>query len=370
MTRINIQDLNPKLVIQILAALLLTTSVAVAQEQEEVIEEILVSIQKRSEPIQEVPIAITALSGEIIGDVNLDDYKDLVAFTPGLTGNSKDSFTDVLQIRGIYTTDYGVGGDPSISFFKNGLYQGRSGAMVTSLYDIDRAEVARGSQGFLVGRNSIAGTINVFTTRPEFDQLDAYIDVDAGQRGHNTIEAASNFTILPNLAARLAVYSSEEDGYVDDAFNPANNDLLGHEKKAARLSLLSEFDDTEINFTAEYEDRKQAGTIYRAIPNGETWDYLEELFDVSLGGGNQDVYSDFSLGNGDDSRIWSLGLQIDHDLGWATLTSLTGYKEHDWFYAEDYDGTALRIASYSQAQSGDYFDQEFRLVSNSEGPLT
>ena len=108
--------------------------------------------------------------------MNLDDVKDLVSFTPGVTGDSKDSFIDALNIRGVLTNDFGVGGDPSISIFKNDLYQGRNGAVVTSLYDIDRAEVLRGPQSFLFGRNSIGGAISVHTRRPEFDGVNGYVE--------------------------------------------------------------------------------------------------------------------------------------------------------------------------------------------------
>ena len=76
----------------------------------------------------DVPLAITAMSGEYIRAVNLNDVKDLIAFTPGITGNSKDSFLDFVSVRGIRTIDFGNGGDPSVSLYKNGLYQGRNGS--------------------------------------------------------------------------------------------------------------------------------------------------------------------------------------------------------------------------------------------------
>ncbi|MCA8894413.1 MAG: hypothetical protein KDA48_04080, partial [Amphiplicatus sp.] len=76
-------------------------------------DEILVTAQKRAESIQDVPIAMTAFSGEFTRDVNLDDVKDLVTFTPGVTGNTFDSFIDYINVRGISTNDFGVGGDPS-----------------------------------------------------------------------------------------------------------------------------------------------------------------------------------------------------------------------------------------------------------------
>ena len=117
-------------------------------------------------------------------------------------------------------------------------------------------------------------------------------------------------------------------------------------------------------------DRKQSGSIYRAIEEGDTWTTLSDLFGVELSGSNQDSDSDLFNGEKDDGEVLTVGLQVDHDFGSVMFTSLTGYKDHDYSYAEDFDGSPLRINNYLQDQSGDYFEQEFRLVSQGEGPLT
>ncbi|MFM8356209.1 MAG: TonB-dependent receptor [Gammaproteobacteria bacterium] len=338
------------------------------------IEEIVVSVQRRSETLSDVPISVTAVTGEFVRDVNLDDVKDLVAFTPGLTGNSKDSFIDALNIRGIVTNDFGVGGDPSIGIFKNNLYQGRNGAVVTSLYDIDRAEVLRGPQSFLFGRNTIAGAISVHTRRPELDVVNGYLDLDVAERGHRVAEGAINVPVSARVAVRLAGYKSDEDGYVGNAFDPAQDDLIGHHKSGARASLLWSGDRTEVNLLAEYETRRQSGSIYRATERGAAWENLQALFPDELGaglaGGDLDSDSDMGLGEADDADIMSFGLEIEHDLGWATFNSNTGFKDHEYDYAEDFDGTPLHINDYAQVQEGDYLEQEFRLVSQSDSPLS
>lgn len=357
-----------------LASLLVGTSLEVyAQESADpnAIEEVLVTVQRRSESVQDVPLAVSAFSGEFLRDVNLDDVKDLVAYTPGLTGNSKDSFIDTLQIRGINTYDFGVGGDPSIGFFKNGLYQGRNGSVVTSLYDIDRAEVVRGSQGFLFGRNAIAGAISVHTRRPDFDGFDAYAEITGGERNHGSFEGAVTVPLGEDFAGRLAVYKSQEDGYVENFANPGGDDLISHDKEAFRLSLRKRTDNLDINFFAEYEDREQSGSVYRAIEQGDSFEELDNIFGLALRGGPRDADSDQANGEGDDSKVASIGLQVDIDLDWATLTSSTGYKDHEYQYAEDFDGTPLRINNYSQDQEGDYFEQEIRLVSaESDSPIS
>ena len=144
------------------------------------IEEVIVTSTKRETSILEVPLAITALTGDFIRDVNLNDIKDIILWTPGITGNSQDSFIDAVSVRGILTNDFGVGGDPSIAFFKNNLYQGRNGVVVSSLYDVERVEALRGPQGFLFGRGAVGGAISVFTKQPELNSTSGYAEFDAG----------------------------------------------------------------------------------------------------------------------------------------------------------------------------------------------
>ena len=347
------------------AALAASTIAAPAGAQ--VLEEIIVSATKRSESVQEVPLAITALTGEFTESVNLDDVKDLIAFTPGITGNSQDSFIDAISVRGIRTQDFGIGGDPSAAIFKNELYEGRNGSAVTSLYDIERSEVLRGPQGFLFGRNSIGGAISVHTRDADVDGgLGGYVDLDAGERGHFVLEGALNVPVSDNFAMRFAGYSSTEDGFVKNFFD--GRDLIEHEKQGIRWSTTFENDKLTLRTMAEYESREQSGSVYRAVTTGDIWDNLVDVFGSSITpqGGPEDADSDQALGDNDNADIFTLGVRLDYDFDGMTLTSNTGYKDHDYFYTEDYDGTPLTINNYQQDQEGEYLQQELRLTSDTD----
>ena len=368
MTTISLKKVSKRAMLagsSVLSLSLAVVSPALAQD-----DEIIVTAQKRAESIQDVPLAITAYSGEFVRDVNLDDVKDLVTFTPGVTGNTFDSFIDFINVRGISTNDFGVGGDPSIPFFKNGLYQGRNGAVVTTLYDVERAEVLRGPQGFLFGRNAIGGAFNIITARPKLDEFGGYVEIDVGERDRIVGEAALNIPLTDKFAVRLSGYGGQEDGYVDNAFNPGGKKLLGFEKSAGRLSALYEDEGFDALLTLELEKREQSGSLYRATELGDAWDALVGLFGVTLGGNGRDIDSDLGLGSKDNSDIFSAGLELNIDLGGVTLTSLTGFKDHDYQYAEDFDGTPLNINDYAQDQQGQYFEQELRLVSDDSGPFS
>jgi iron complex outermembrane receptor protein len=331
------------------------------------LEEVIVTATKRSESVQDVALAITALSGEFINKVNLTDVKDLVAYTPGVSGNSQDSFIDGISVRGIRTQDFGLGLDPSAAFFKNDLYEGRNGSAVSTLYDLDRAEVLRGPQGFLFGRNSIGGAFSVHTRRAEIGSTDGYIQAGAGERNIANAEGAFNIPMGDSFAARLSGYYSKEDGFADNLYD--GSDLIEHDNYGVRLSTTFETDKLGIYFTAEYEDRDQSGSVYRAVTEGEVWENLEAALgpiDVRGSNNSTDVDLDLAGGDNDDAEITTLGLRVDYDLGFASLTSNTGYKDHDYYYNEDYDGTALNLDTFGVDQTGDYFQQELRLTSDSD----
>jgi len=121
----------------------------------------------------------------------------------------------------------------------------------------------------------------------------------------------------------------------------------------------------------EYEHRKQSGSMYRATEKGDTWDQWLSLFPgIEMPNGNRNIASNMGLGEEDDSNIWSYGLQVDYDLGFATLTSQTGFKDHEYVYAEDFDAMPIAVNDYAQNQKGTYFEQEFRLVSQDTGPFS
>lgn len=342
-----------------------------ALAQDRALEEIIVTATKRAESVMDVPLAITAMSGEFIRNANLNDIKDLIAFTPGITGNSKDSFLDFVSVRGIRTIDFGNGGDPSVSLYKNGLYQGRTGSAVSSLYDIERAEVLRGPQGFLFGRNSVSGAMNVITAKPNVKDTEGYAELDVGERGVLVFEGAFSIPVSENFAMRLAGYHSEEDGFVKNL--AGGPDLIEHDKDAFRLSGRYQTDKVTADIFFEYEDRDQTGTVYRATGEGNAFtNHQTRIFGgpIAVASSGRDVNNDNSLDSIDETEIFAVGLQIDYDMGWGIFTSITGFKDHEYDYIEDFDGSPIVLFNYGQDQEGDYFEQEFRITSTTDGPLS
>jgi iron complex outermembrane recepter protein len=352
------------------SAALLAGTAAPLEAQE--LDEIIVTATKRAESVMDVPLAITALSGDFMREANLDDVKDLVAFTPGVTGNTKDSFLDYISVRGIRTIDFGNGGDPSVSVYKNGLYQGRTGSAVLSLYDLERAEILRGPQGFLFGRNSVSGAMNLITTKANTEALEGYAELDVGQRNHVVFEGAVNFPMSEQFGVRLAGYSSEEDGYVKNL--AGGPDLIAHDKEAFRISGRLETERLTGDLIFEYEDRDQTGSVYRQNGLGESFNVVQTRINggvpIEVSSDGRTVNNDNTNGTFDNGRIFATGLLLDYELEGVTFSSITGYKDHTYEYMEDFDGSPLVIFNYGQDQEGDYFEQELRLTSNNDSPLS
>ena len=129
-------------------------------------EEITVTAQLRTQSLQDVPLAIQVVDRALIEDVAAEDMSDLNGFVPGLVVSGDSPTQPRYQIRGIQTGDFGVGTDPAVGVYVDGIYAARSGASMLAFNDIERIEVLKGPQGTLFGRNSAAGAISIVTTQP------------------------------------------------------------------------------------------------------------------------------------------------------------------------------------------------------------
>ena len=180
-------------------------------------EEIIVTAQLRSQSLQDVPIAMQVVDRQLIEDVAAEDMGDLNGFVPGLVVSGDSPTQPRYQIRGIQTGDFGVGTDPAVGVYVDGIYAARSGASMLAFNDIERIEVLKGPQGTLFGRNSAAGAISIVTTQPShrvrFDAAGARRRVrQAVLRGHD--QHAHRRAASP---LRVNGVFNKSDGWMQDA---------------------------------------------------------------------------------------------------------------------------------------------------------
>ena len=317
------------------------------------LEEITVTAQKRQQSLQDVPLSVSAFTGDMLKQGRMADIRGIVDFTPGFSGKTEDGFTDALAMRGISTNDFGIGGDPSVAMFVDGIWAGRTGGVMTAMYDVERAEVVKGPQGTLFGRNSIAGAVSVITNKPE-DAYEASAELSLASFQHIEAEAMVNVPLGDEWALRASGYTLNNDGFLENL--QGGSDLGFHRIRAGRVALRRQGEVLDATLTTAYEDREQDPSVYWVPADG----LGEETVNIDLGNDGIDESDVFEARL---SLVWSL------PSGYS-VTSLTGYKKFGFHYLEDYDGGPERVNDYRQVNDVEYWSQEIRLNSPSDGPVT
>ncbi len=211
------------------------------ETSDDAIAEIVVTARKREERLQEIPIAITAVSAEQLESRGAVDLSDMQGLAPNLTlktggGTSGATFTPVISIRGIGQSDFTINTDPGVGIYLDGVYLGRSVGSVLDLADVERVEVLRGPQGTLFGRNTIGGAISLVSKAPDMDELTGTVSLTGGSRDFYQARATLNIPVSDQLAVRLAGVARQRDGYVD-ALQYQDFKLGGEKLWAVRAAL-------------------------------------------------------------------------------------------------------------------------------------
>ncbi|MCR8922853.1 TonB-dependent receptor [Dasania sp. GY-MA-18] len=327
-------------------------AVASTSAYSKVLEEMIVTVQKREQTMQDIPVAVSAFNGEDMVNMGVGDIRGLVDLTPGFNGKTEDSFIDALAIRGIVTNDFGIGGDPSVAIFVDNVWAGRNGGVQMAFYDMARAEVVKGPQSTLFGRNAIAGGINIVTNEPN-ELEEGAIAVTVDEHGYDA-NGMINVPLTDEWFFRAAAFTKDADGWLENV--EGGDDLGANEVFSTRLGLKYAGEDVEAVFRMGYEDREQDASVYWTPINGLPEDK---------------VATDLGSDGFDKSEIFSAQANVSWFINSDyTMLSVTGYKSYDFDYLEDYDGTSSKVNNYGQQQEVDYISQEFRLVYEGEGNIT
>jgi iron complex outermembrane receptor protein len=308
-----------------------------------VLEEIIVTAQKREESLQDVPISIVAVSGEYIAAQGYGELTDITAALPNVTVNQA-ALGDVLFIRGI-GSGFNIGFEQSVATFIDGVYFGRGLQSRNAFLDVERVEVLRGPQVTFFGNSAIAGALNITTRNPgeEFDGSAMLSWTDGTDRAVGEFSAGGPLT--ETLGARLALRYVDQDGWQTNV--TISEDEPQEERYAGRLTLAWEPSD-DFSAVIKYQ-REKTDTFGRPIqgvgcppPNGLqppagyclTYGVLSgdpraefEFNDQRFGPGTGGPFPT----NGDFNDLESQAgiLTLNWNLGEYTLTSVTGYSEYD-----------------------------------------
>ncbi|MFY8133391.1 MAG: TonB-dependent receptor, partial [Aquimonas sp.] len=232
------------------------------------LDRIVVTAQKREQQVQEVPIAITALSGEFLDRLNISGFADINGYVPGLQTQVQSPNNPGFVIRGI-TSDSGDSQvEPRVSVFQDGVSISRSRGAVVEFFDLERIEVLRGPQGTLFGRGAQIGAVHLIQNKAR-DESSAHVRFGLGNLDAMSLEGHANTPISDNLFARLAVFHEQRDGFIE---NLSGGDLNGRDTSALRLSFgMNVGERSRMDLIFNHQTDSPPGTAFRSnvIPTRE-----------------------------------------------------------------------------------------------------
>ncbi|MEX0342523.1 MAG: TonB-dependent receptor, partial [Erythrobacter sp.] len=358
---------------------------------------IIVTAQGRAQALTDVPVAVSAVSGELLEKSGVSDIRDLNQVAPSLlvssTGNEANGSA---RIRGIGTVGDNPGLESSVAVFVDGVYRSRSGNALSELGPIDRVEILRGPQGTLGGRNSSAGLINIYTAPPEFE-FSGYGAFTYGNYDAIKIEGGINAPLGETVAARIDGVYFKRDGFYTDVTN--NTDVNDRDRYLVRAQLLFEpTEDITFRLVGDYSKKDEAccaatfvqptsAPLARVSPGLNSFtrpaggpaltSTANPIVPILLGLGqnplalaqstfNRNIYPTAGRSYAGETEDYGISGELNWSFGDVTLTSITGYREYSNNQASDTDYTTVDIlyrapGPNAGAREFKTFTQEFRL---------
>lgn len=341
---------------------LIGTSGALAQ-----VDVITVTAQKREQTLQDTPVSVAAVTGEQIEQSQIRDAADLMTLVPSLrVAEFATSTNTEFNLRGIGTSSFNPGLEPSVGVFIDGVYRPRSGSAINDLISVERVEVIRGPQSTLFGRNTPAGVVSIITQEPEYDF--GYVgELTYGNYNTHIARASITGPLSDSVAFRLDGAMHQADGYIDVVDGREANNRSRHTFRGQLL--WNPGDNTEVRIIADYGgiDENCCAAPFAS------YDPIDMAALVGLGGtavppdpeGGDLIAIDGDL----HTELVTKGIsaEINHDFEAFTLTSITAFRNYNEDQIFDADFSDLDLVSIRSIQNRyDSFTQEFRITSTGD----
>lgn len=340
------------------------------------VDDIVVTARKRTERLQDVPIAISAVSGDTLRKQGPLDVRSISNVSPGVFYQSGDRRTPTLYIRGIGTRSFSDEADPSVGTFVDGVYIARFSSTLQDLFDVERVEVLKGPQGTLFGRNTIGGALNIVTRSPT-DEFHASVDVSQsfnqnyGGTGTSASVLVSGPLVGDKLLGQISGSYNRADGFTkivntgklaDGGRNATlRGKLIYNASNALKLTLIGDYYDSDDQQAAVRSNDvgglrptillARPGAVIPVDPNPYRVTATPGTPGPTRSGGGVSLTGEFT------------GEAI-------SVTSITAYRKANLFATADFDGSSLDLWTIPDTSHEDQFSQEIRFASTVGGPLT
>jgi iron complex outermembrane receptor protein len=340
--------------------------------------EIIVTAQKRAERLQDVPVAVSVVSGDALAQTGRASLEGAVNLVPSFNFlKSGTTLNQSLFLRGVGTSTFSIAGEPSVSTVVDGVVLSRSGEAFSELFDVDRMEVLRGPQGTLFGKNASAGVINIVTKQPT-QEFGGFAEASYFTKREYRVRGALNLPLSDTIAARLSGFYSDYDGNIVNTAAKDGKYVNGYKHYGFRGQMRFQFSpDVTFDLSADYHKNNDdccaevIGTGTPVVANGVFTGFST----------TNPVFTALPTPQGDKTRTIAQNLitrtletgygfsgQLNATVGDLTVTSITAYR--NWKNTEIRDGDFLPAAyiGFNQLhdtgpQTGNTFTQELRLTS-------
>ncbi|MGE4586248.1 MAG: TonB-dependent receptor [Mangrovibacterium sp.] len=331
----------------------------VLKEKSIVLKGLIVTAQKREQPVQEIPAALTSLNTGFLEQNGITELDELSEFIPGMQVQLQSPNNPGFVIRGI-TSDNGASNvEPRVSVFQDGVSISKSRGSVVEVYDMERVEVLKGPQGTLFGRGAQTGAVHFIQNKAQ-NNTSGSLTAGYGDYNYTHLEGFFNTPVVKDkLFLRLSGIYKEHDGFIK---NRSGGRLNGKDTKAFRLALKYQSGScTTINFIYNYQNDTPPGTSFKsgiyAPAGGDTAPWT-----------TADLEAGKELGL--DRTVWGSTLIARHSFSpKLSLTSTTAYREFDSYELFDADGTAAPALLFAEDAFGKQFSEEIRANFNIGGKL-
>lgn len=336
-----------------------------AHAQDAVIEEIVVTAQKREQQALDVPMSLSAYSAQRLEDLGVQDFADLSLFTPGFEVQEQSPNNPGFVVRGVTSDETNAYSEARVSVFQDGVSISKAQGSYVELFDLERVEVAKGPQSTLFGRGALIGGVNIIQKKADPSAFGGYLKGEAGNFGSFLGEGAVNLPLSEAFALRVAGRFRQREGYVDnalggDAFQSVDSwagRIAAHFSPSERLSA---------DFIVNYQHDEPTGTAFRSgrlAPTDPT------TAKVLAGMGARDpaaLKASLGFQNGRalgvDRTVWGVTGLVNYDLTEdLTLSSITAFRRFESDEVFDPDGISLPLLTGLNSAVGKQWSQEFRL---------
>ena len=347
------------------------TTTDVAADTTDYGNEIIVTASKRSQTLQDTPIAVSVTSAADLQNAQIRDLIDLQSAVPSLRVSQLQSSANTnFIIRGFGNGANNAGIEPSVGVFIDGVYRSRSAAQIGDLPNVERIEVLRGPQSTLFGKNASAGVISIVTQKPQYE-FGGSVEATYGNYNAVTIKGDVTGPISDTIAFSLGANYNRRDGYAQDL--KLNTDVNDRNRWGVRGQLLFEPTDAlSIRLIGDYDKIDENCCIAGNVIAGPTVAITNAL----AGGASVDANNPFSYNvynnflSTNEIENYGGSAQIDYEMGNLGLTSITAYRQVRALTNQDSDFTGADLIGENSADLGiDTFTQELRLTSDFDGPI-